>query len=52
MIGQIVQIDNTISQLLEGIDILQEDQLKDSLQQLLSMIVKCPADKLIQGGEM
>ncbi|KAA6337919.1 MAG: hypothetical protein EZS28_052746, partial [Streblomastix strix] len=41
-----------IQQLLEGIDILQEDQLKDSLQQLLSMIVKCSADKLFQGGEM
>ncbi|KAA6373566.1 MAG: hypothetical protein EZS28_030907, partial [Streblomastix strix] len=35
-----------IYQLLEGIDILQEDQLKDSLQKLLSMIVKCSADRL------
>ncbi|KAA6373012.1 MAG: hypothetical protein EZS28_031461, partial [Streblomastix strix] len=36
-----------IQQLLEGIEILQEDQLKDSLQQLLSS-----ADQLFYVGEM
>ncbi|KAA6364806.1 MAG: hypothetical protein EZS28_039667 [Streblomastix strix] len=41
-----------IQQLLEGIDILQEDQQKDSLQQQISIIIKCSADKLFQGGEI
>ncbi|KAA6361660.1 MAG: hypothetical protein EZS28_042813 [Streblomastix strix] len=41
-----------ILQLLEGIVILQEDQLTHSLQQLLSMIGKCSSDKLFQGGEI